>query len=172
MRRVRRSEELQRRHHGGQFVLSSLTCFISLRVHVTPRASAQEEKTRGGSGVSSSYGIEWRLQYSRGTRLLHSSVPKKNSRGMNSFRILVEFLQSRRGLSFGEILNLFAKSPCSRRRGRPAHYAGTVLRQEQKPQLSAKGPSSMRAKYLALGEGPFFNESQIFASRRRSGPHS
>jgi hypothetical protein len=94
----------------------------------------------------------------------------KISRGMNSFRIPLEFLQPRQGLSFGEILNLFVKSHCSRRRGRPAHCAGTVLRQEQKPQLSAKGPSSTRAKYLALSEGTFFNESQIFDSQRRSAP--
>jgi hypothetical protein len=32
--------------------------------------------------------------------------------------------------------------------------------------------SSRRAKVTALGEEPFFNESQIFGSRRRSGTHS
>jgi hypothetical protein len=66
------------------------------------------------------------------------------------------------------------------------HCGGTVLRQEQKAQLSTKSPlqrepniwlsvkspPSMRAKYLSIGEEPFFNESQIFGSRRRSGPHS
>jgi hypothetical protein len=45
---------------------------------------------------------------------------------------------------------------------------GTVLRREQKAQLSAKSPSSTRVKYLAIGEEPLFNESQIFDSRRRA----
>jgi hypothetical protein len=40
---------------------------------------------------------------------------------------------------------------------------GTVFRREQKAQLSAKSSHSTRAKYLALGEEPFFNESQILA---------
>jgi hypothetical protein len=52
------------------------------------------------------------------------------------------------------------------------HCGGTVLRREQKARLSAKNYPSTRAKYLALGEDPIFNESQIFGSRRRSGPHS
>jgi hypothetical protein len=70
-------------------------------------------------------------------------------------------------------------------KGAPSTVGGTVLRREQKARLSAKSPlqrepniwlsakspSSTRAKYLALGEGPFFNESQIFGSRRRCGPH-
>jgi hypothetical protein len=71
-------------------------------------------------------------------------------------------------------------------KGAPITVGGTVLRQEQKAQLSAKSPlqrepnvwlsvkrpPSTRAKYLAIGEEPFFNESQIFGSRQRSGPHS
>jgi hypothetical protein len=50
--------------------------------------------------------------------------------------------------------NLFAESKlqCSRRRGRPR---------------SAVCSPSPRAEILALGEGPFFNESQIPGSRRR-----
>jgi hypothetical protein len=46
------------------------------------------------------------------------------------------------------------------------------LQRVPKVLLSAKGPSSMSAKYLALGEGPFFNECKIFGSRQRSGPNS
>jgi hypothetical protein len=52
--------------------------------------------------------------------------------------------------------------------GGAQHRGGTDLRREQKAQLSAKSPPSTRAKYLALGEEPPFNESQIFGSRRRA----
>jgi hypothetical protein len=47
-----------------------------------------------------------------------------------------------------------------------------LLQREPDTWLSAKTPSSTRARYLALGEDPVFNESQISGSRRRSGPHS
>jgi hypothetical protein len=53
-------------------------------------------------------------------------------------------------------------------KGAPNQYAVALLRREQKPKLSAKSSSSTRAKYFALGEGLFFNESQIFHSRRRA----
>jgi hypothetical protein len=63
------------------------------------------------------------------------------------------------------------QKPVLSAKGAPRHYWGTVLRREQKARLSAKMPPSPR-KYLALDEELIFNESQIFGSRRRSGPHS
>jgi hypothetical protein len=60
------------------------------------------------------------------------------------------------------------QKPLLSAKGAPNTTRGTVLRRDQKARLSAKSPPSTRAKYLALGEEPSFNESQIFGSRRRS----
>jgi hypothetical protein len=70
-----------------------------------------------------------------------------------------------------------SKSHCSRRRGHPSlwgvqtfaesrrhsSWRRAPLQLEPNIWLSAKSPPSTRAKYLALGEEPFFNESQISA---------
>jgi hypothetical protein len=63
------------------------------------------------------------------------------------------------------------QKPLLSAKGVPNTVGGTVLHREQKARFSVKSPPSMRAKYLALGEEPPFNESQIFGSRRRCGPH-
>jgi hypothetical protein len=64
------------------------------------------------------------------------------------------------------------QKPLLSAKGAPSTVRSTDLHREQKAQLSAKSTPSSRAKYVALGGEPFFNESQIFGSRRRSGPHS
>jgi hypothetical protein len=60
------------------------------------------------------------------------------------------------------------QKPLLSAKGAPSTVRGTLLRREQKAQLSAKSRPSTRAKYLALGEEPPFNESQIYGSRRRA----
>jgi hypothetical protein len=64
------------------------------------------------------------------------------------------------------------QKPLLSAKGAPNTMGCTNLRRGQKAQLSVKSTPSTRAKYFALSEEPFFNESQIFGSRRRSGPHS
>jgi hypothetical protein len=60
------------------------------------------------------------------------------------------------------------QKPLLSAKGAPITVGCTDLRREQKAQLLAKSTPSTRAKYLALGEEPSFNESKIFGSRRRA----
>jgi hypothetical protein len=61
----------------------------------------------------------------------------------------------------------FAESSafCSRR---GPNTIGVQSFAESRRHGSRRRPPSPRAKYLALGEEPCFNESQIFGSRRRA----
>jgi hypothetical protein len=56
--------------------------------------------------------------------------------------------------------------------GGAQHCAGYSPSPRAEGTALGEEPPSTRAKYLALGKEPSFNESQIFGSRRRSGPHS
>jgi hypothetical protein len=70
---------------------------------------------------------------------------------------------------------LWGYSPLPRAEGKALNEDPPLHREpDTEPDIwfSVKSPSSTRVRYLALGEEPIFNESQIFGSRRRSGPHS